>query len=809
MNKTKTIIIGSILTFFVLAIAVTIFLYTLLTKSLPETKGTVRLKGLNSEVKVFRNEYSIPQIVANNEHDLMFAYGYSVAQDRLWQMDLQRRIGEGKLSEIFGEETLEIDALFRTIGFDRIAEDLEKNLSKESRDILQAYADGINAYVQENRKKLQIEFDLLGYEPEKWEIKHSLIILRLFSWQMSLGWWTDLVNTDIIKKLGEVRAADLLPNSAQPLASQYSSPDLTDNMERINNMMQNLLGIFTIAGSNAWVISGEKSLTGHPIIANDPHLVLSAPSVWYQISLHSPNYDATGLTIPGIPGIIIGNNGKTAWSVTNSMADDCDFFSEVTDSLGLNKYFYENSWNNLTVVNEKIRIKNAEPLDFPVYYTKNGPIISNFTELKGSYEFRKQNLRVKEWTAPKGKQVSMRWCGFEMSDEILGLSLLNKSKSIIEIEEAIKYIKSPSLNFVFCDNQNIGYKLGGLIPVRNHVFGHTILPGTTSEFSWKGFVNYSELPSITNPEDKFLVSANNKIQSSFYISSLWENPARYDRITELMKSKNKFSLEDIQNFQMDDISCNAKTLVPIFINVLEKQNTKDFYFNQALTYLKNWDCSMDKSSIPASIFNVLCSKILRNILLDKLGENLFEKYCFIAIQPTNFLTKVLCENKNSWFDNLNTPGKIETREEVIYSCFIETLDFLKSNYGSETKNWRWGELHKLTLKHPFGRKKPLDRIFNIGPFETDGTNTTINCGYFDFNNPYNQVFGPSARFICDMSNPQYSYSAIASGISGQPLSNHYRDQINLMVEGKYVIMNNSVEKIQKSNFNELLLLPSK
>ena len=807
MNKTKKIIIGGAITILIFVIAVSIFLYILITKSIPATEGNIRLEGLRSEVSVYRNEYGVPQIIAENEHDLMFAFGYSVAQDRLWQMDMQRRLGEGKLSEIFGEETLELDALFRTIGLSRIAAEIEKNLSKESQDILQAYADGINAYIKENKKKLQIEFDLLGYEPEKWEIKHSLIILRLFSWQMNLSWWTDISNTEIIKKIGETKAADILNYSAHTanLASSYS--EFADNMISLNRQAENLFGLSSFAGSNAWVISGEKSETGHPMIANDPHLLLAVPSVWYQVSLHTNDMNVTGLSVPGIPGIIIGNNGKTSWSVTNGMVDDCDFFSETIDSLGLNKYFYENSWNSLEVINEKIKIKKSEPLDFPIYYTNKGPIISNFMGLKGFYEYNKQNLPIKEIGPIKGNQVSMKWSGFESSDEILGLFLLNKSKGIIEIQDAIKHIKSPALNFVFCDESNIGYKLGGLIPIRSHSMSYSILPGNASEYLWRGFVSYEDLPSITNPDDKFIVSANNKISASYYISSLWENPARYDRITQLLKTKNKFSVEDMQKIQSDVISSNAKILLPIFINALEKKNNNDFYYTQALTYLKNWDCSMDKSSISASIFNVLCSKILRNILVDDLGEDLFEKFCFIAIQPINAITRIITENKSIWFDNTNTPGVLETRDDVIYNSFIESLDFLKAKLGPETKNWRWAELHKLTLKHPFSKQKPLDKVFNLGPFETDGTNTTINCGYYDFNNPFNQVYGPSSRFICDMSNPNYSYSVISSGISGQPFSRYYGDQINLMIAGKYILLSNSQEKIQTSGFKLLKLLP--
>jgi len=783
-------------------------LYKLLTKSIPELEGSLNLEGISAETKIFRNEYGIPHIVADNNSDLMFALGYATAQDRLWQMDIQRRIGEGKLSEIFGEETIDIDALMLTIGFRRMAENLEKNLSNESRRMLQSYTDGINAYIKNNRNKLQIEFDILQYEPEPWEIKHSLIILRLFAWQMNQGWRSDLISSEIISKIGAGKAADILSGTIYSQEIYFSQQkSIAKDIADISASIEKKSGLSNFSMGNAWVISGEKSANKHPIIANDIHLFYSAPSAWYQTSLHSPDMDVTGLSIPGIPGILIGHNGKTAWGFTNGLIDDCDFYSETLDSLGLNKYLYQNSWNNLTIITEKIKIKNSSPVDYTVYMTNNGPVISAFREARAIYDYRKLNHRLKEMVPPKEKQVSMRWCGFETSDEILGLFLLNKSKSIIEIEEALKAIKSPSMNFVFCDKENIGQKLCGLAPIREKTPLNSVFSGGVTATQWKGFVNYSELPHFVNPLEKIIVSANSKSNSLSNISSFWDNPSRHNRISEQLNSKNNFTIEDFQKLQTDKISTEARILLPVFINVLEKQNSKDFYFSEALTYLKNWDCSIDKSSISATILNTFSYHLLKNILTDDLGDTLLEQYFSLPTAPGTALLKIISENKTAWFDDVNTPGKLETMDEIIIKSMIESIEFLKKSLTTETKNWRWSELHSLTIKHPLSSSRPLEKIFNLGPFGTDGSNTTIALGAFDYRIPFMDILGPVARFTCDMSNPQYSYSVISTGSSGQPFSRFYSDQTKLLLEGKNIILGNSTFEIESSNFKKLIIRP--
>jgi penicillin amidase len=494
-----------------------------------------------------------------------------------------------------------------------------------------------------------------------------------------------------------------------------------------------------------------------------------------------------------------------AWCITNGMVDECDFYIETIDSLDNNLYSYNNNWQKLTSLREKIPVNKQEPFYLTVFQTKNGPIVSPFKGMKGSYQIKQSNFQYNQDTILKGSQISMRWTGFEVSDEINGILLINRSENKSEFENGLRYIKVPGLNFTYTDATNIGYYLAAFVPIRK--YQHSFLPvsGSSTKYDWQGFIPDNELPHTWNPSEKYIVTANNKILNEYpyLISNLWESPSRAERIIEILKYKDKFSIEDFQKMQTDVISVHAKKLAPIILEVLNKLPSNDNYYNQAITYLKNWDFSISVGSISSAIFNVFFIKMLKNTFLDEMGQDLFERYCFLAFIPSNVLTKLITENRPAWFDNINTPGKMESRDEIIYQSFIEAIEYLKEKLGPETKNWRWDALHRLTLRHPFGTKKPLDQIFNIGPYETAGSNTTINSGYYDLNNPFDHVVGPSMRFVVDMANINEPRFIISSGESGQPFSSHYQDQISLLLSGKYITIYNSPDKIRRMNYNLL------
>jgi penicillin G amidase len=814
MTGRKKLFIGITISLFIVIIALLIFLHRLITKSFPVEDGSLSVENLKEEVKIYRDGYSIPYINAKNDYDLYFSFGYVVAQERLWQMDLNRRIAKGTLSEIFGEKTLTLDVFSRTIGFDRICKEIEANLNPESRNILQAYADGINCYIENNRRKLPVEFDMLKYEPEKWQVYHSILIMRLFAWEMNFAWWSDLMMGELLQKVGEKKFSDILPSypsNGITIIHEYNEKikSTLSSLIETNSQLSSSFGHSNLAGSNSWVISGNKSYTGKPLMANDPHLVLSLPSKWFLVSLHTGNYDITGASIPGIPVILIGYNNNTSWGITNAMVDESDFYLENIDTLGQNKYLYNNTWNELNIIHENILVKSRDTFKLSVYSTANGPIVSQFKDIKGFYEFHEVDLPLKGQNIISGKQISIRWTGSEISDEILGMIKINKAKNVSDFNEGIKHIKSPCLNFIYADNSNnIAYALAGRIPIRKNENSFLPVSGSNYENRWQGFIPENDMPKILNPGEGFLITANNKItdNSVYKISGIWESPSRAERIHEILISKDKFSQQDFEYIQQDVISPNAREIGKILFSTIEKEQSQDYYFNQAITYLRNWDYSISKESIPAAIFNVFLMNLLRNTFQDEMGNDLFERYCFLDFIPTNVITKLLHEEKSSWFDNINTPDKTETRDDIIKKSFTEALEFLKSEIGPQTKDWRWGTIHKLELVHPFGLQKPLDRIFNVGPYETSGSNTTINSGYYDFLKPYKHVVGPSLRCIMDLSNNDESSFVISSGQSGQAFSPHYEDQIILLLNGRYIKMYNNLNSLQ-NKINTLTLKP--
>ncbi|HLX12319.1 MAG TPA: penicillin acylase family protein, partial [Bacteroidota bacterium] len=450
MPKYTKLLLGIALTIVVIVAAVIVFLHFQVTKSFPETHGTVTLSILHAPVDVYRDEFGIPHIVATDEHDLMVATGYVHAQDRLWQMDIGRRAGEGRLAEIFDTSALAFDKLFRTLRFAALADSLEQHLHPESRAMLQEYADGVNAYIDSHQGKFPVEFDMLRYQPEHWEVKHSLLLARLMAWELNFAWWVDLSYAEIAAKVPADKFKEILPtwpDSIPPIIGQpvtnispvkkLSRPKKTalddqadqgralteTDVESIHNLLttvRNYRELFNMgtlsAGSNAWVVSGAKSVTGKPLLANDPHLKFGAPSRWYEMHLSAPGWNVEGVTIPGAPVVVIGHNDSLAWGMTNAMLDDADFYSEKLDS-SAKHYSYRDSTFTTDPREETIYIGTRDSIEFVTRATKHGPIVTDVhpvTRRAGGDSLLKANA------------ISMKWTGYEMSDELYGFYLMDR-----------------------------------------------------------------------------------------------------------------------------------------------------------------------------------------------------------------------------------------------------------------------------------------------------------------------------------------------------------------------------------------------
>jgi penicillin amidase len=780
MPKGWRIFLGIVVFFIIVLAAVTFFSYRLLTKSLPQTEGNIQLALLEKPVHVYRDEYGVPHIFAEGPADLFRAAGYVTAQDRLWQMDMNRRIAAGRLSELFGRATLETDRFLRMWGFARIATDLVATMSADSRMALEAYTDGINGFIESHQDRLPVEFSLLRYKPEKWRVEDSIAFTRLMAWRLSFSWYVDPVLAELVEKMGDAKAREIFPDFPRegPLIIQQSvQPFWTEVQPFLENglAVRDFLGITGgQVGSNSWVVSGEKSKCGKPLLANDPHLELNAPSIWYEMHLSCDEFNVIGVALPGTPGILIGHNEDIAWGLTNGMLDDVDFYIEKINPENPNQYWDGKSWLDFQTIAEEIAVKDSTPVALEIKSTRNGTIISSVhPSFQGSE-----------------RVVAMRWTGQQPSDEMAALLKLQKAKTWLDFTDAVSYFKTPAQNFVFASaSGDIGYYLGGAIPIRKNATGLFPHNGWEEKGQWSEFVPFEKQPHVLNPPENYIATANNKIiddRYPFYLTNLWEPASRADRINQVLQAKEKLSLADFRVLQTDIVSTYAQKMLPLVLETAtaELDSTKDENLRIVYDLLKDWDGRESAESIATSLFNAFTLKLIENTFKDEMGTALYENYIRLGNIPTRVIATLLENERSTWFDDVETL-EIEGRREMIVRALHDGQELLKTLAGDLVSDWAWGRIHTLTMDHPMGRQKPLDFVFNLGPFPRGGSKMTVNNSEYSLRRPFAAGLGASTRQLVDFCDLHNSLSVITTGQSGHPLSEHYKDQTPLWLEGNY------------------------
>jgi penicillin amidase len=781
VSRKSKVIIGILTVTLVIGVATVIFLRYQIRRSFPDTAGTVSLRGIQDPTHVYRDAYGVPRIAALNEHDLMFAMGFVHAQDRLWQMDLVRRAGEGRLSELFGMETVPFDKMFRIVGLRTIAEKVEAAMSEESRNRLQWYADGVNAFIGEHKGNYPIEFDMLQYDPDPWQPVHSVIVARMMAWELNLSWWSDLTYGEIAERVGLEKALDIqppYPANVPPTVSagiwhKYAS--LTGDFLKTAQSFSSLLGPAGIlGGSNAWAIGPAKSASGKAILANDTHLHLQTPARWYEIQLSAPGYNVGGMSVPGVPGVVVGRNAHIAWGVTNLMADDADFYIERLDSVDQSRYYYDGNWRPVTSREEDIRVKGDSVITIVIRSTHHGPIVTD--------------IRTPLQLATYPYVASMRWTGSEISDQIEAFNKIDRASNWTEFIHGVQEFSGPGQNFVYGDDQgNIGYWCGVKLPLRGKHSSLLPLPGWDPSTEWKGFVPFEQLPHLFNPPEGYIASANNKIVDDSYpyhISDLWEPAARIVRLNEVLGSQTRFSVQDCERLQNDAFSHQAKRMMPYVLAACQDSSFAPPDREILLEYLKNWNFIFTKEDIATTIYQEFFVTLLQKMYKDEMGDSLFHDWVLLGNIPIRVTTGLVEEGTSSWFDNVRTDS-IETRDQILRESMTDALAALRVRIGPHMKEWRWGTLHTVTLEHPFGRAKPLDRLFNIGPFPSGGGSTTLSSGEYSFNDPFAVTVGPSFRQIFDLGDAGSWRSILPPGQSGQVFHPHYSDQTQLWLNGAY------------------------
>ncbi len=797
--------------FFVISALLAPIIRALDKPALPKYEGELTIPGLHHAVRVYWEAHGIPHVLATDEHDLFLAQGYLHAQERLWQMDITRCFLGGRIAEIFGDFSLpwrelasrfrgkgsaDFDYFMRLIGIRKSALASLELLAEDDRLRLQAYSDGVNRYIERCGNKLPWEFCLLRYRPEPWRPEDSLTVGKGFAF---------LVSPALFTRLNMIAVATRLEDQPEKLRALF--PSYPEDGPTITRAVKDAAqGIWRFVngtlrgsdwhpaghGSNSWVIAPRRSATASAVLCNDPHLRMTLPPIWYLMHLRAQSsataadgYEAWGASVPGCPYVQIGHNRWIAWGVTAAACDDVDLYRERIHRLEPDCYLAGHEWRRMTRRDEVIRVRGGGAVTRIVRSTRHGPVLSDF-----GGEDR------------AGEVLAFRWTAHESGQDFRSLYSINQARDWHQFLESLSYHAAPALNFVYADRQgNIGYSLAGIIPNRCRAPSLLPLVGWEESNDWQGFIPFDELPRIYNPPDGVIATANNKIVDAsypYYLSHFFEPPHRIRRIQELLAAKPTHSLDDMAQMQLDAISLHARELIATLKSDLGQLWQDDSSVKTAADQLLRWDGACGEASVEAAIFHVFHHRLMANLLIPVLGEDLFSAYVEILNQCIVPVAQILRNPDSLWFAS-------RSRRDLIALSLSEAMAELDRELGADMKQWRWGRIHTLALTHPLGRLAFLRPALSIGPFASPGDGTTINMGFYRHSAPFRHTVGPSLRFIIDLGNFNDSSFIIPTGQSGHLFSPHDRDQTNLWRTGGLLSMSTSA--IERAALSYLVLAP--
>lgn len=825
----RRVFFSVLLIFLAIALIACAFAWHIVHRALPQVEGTINIAGLEHEVTVARDSRGVPHITAQSKSDLFFAQGYVMAQDRLWQMDVLRRAAAGELSEVFGSATIAVDRRFRVLGFRAAAARDAANGDPQFRADVEAYSHGVNRFIEDHRGALPFEFTLLRYEPKPWQTSDTLLIVAYMYESLSSSWRWDLNRSIVAPKLGPERAAYFYDQSSpydRPIvgASQPVTPKQAANRAKsptvaptaavstidreessaprdatnhpaeaelwpvaksiLDHFDQSLRGG---TGSNNWVVSGAHTASGKPLLANDTHLMLSVPDIWYLVQLSAPGFHAEGFSLPGTPNITIGHNDRIAWGFTNDGADVQDLYAEEFNPANPQEYRAHDSWVRADVRREIIHVKGKPDETMDVVTTRHGPIV----EQRGAIGY------ALKWTAlePGG-----------LSHSYFDLASANNWQ---EFRDRLRSVVGPAQNAVYADvDGHIGFIVAAHIPIRacknwppagssipaGTPCGAVPMPGNSDDYEWTGYVPFDELPQVLDPPSGIIATANGPVVGadySHYVTWLWMPPWRSDRIFKLLSEKNGMTPADFARIETDVVSESnqlvAQSLVKASATVTPRlDRTKDL-----IKRLASWDGRMTADSVEATFAEKTARAIERNMLLPLLGSDTTLEYP----SSTVFLERVLRERPAMWL-----PAGFHNYDELL----IASADFAVGKLSRETNNadvgtLKWGEQNFLLIAHPIGQTGILRRMLSIGPMPQDGATDVVKAA--------GHSFGPSMRFVADLSNWDNSFMEITTGESGQYGSAHYKDEFESWFTGRPLPAPYSGSAVQAATSSTLRLMP--
>lgn len=817
--------------------------------SFPQVEGTIQLKGLDGPVTVYRDSLGVPHIYATTMHDLFMAQGFTHAQDRFWQMDFWRHTGSGRLSEMFGKGQLETDMFLRTLGWRELAEQEYNSADPEAKAIMQAYADGVNAYLQDRQgAELSLEYVILGlltpsYRPEPWTPVHSLTWAKAMAWDLKGNINQEIERAILLKTLPAEYVDELYPPYPEdhpvivPVigenASAASSPTPYTAAQAISISQLDAVRVRLAAleallgpsgndiGSNNWVVSGELTSTGKPLLADDPHLGIQMPSIWYQVALHchpvsdSCPYNVTGFSFAGVPGVIVGHNDHIAWGVTNVGPDVMDLFIEKINPENPNQYEYMGEWVDMDIRTETIQVGGGEPVEIEIRSTIHGPIISDvFGPLKPrAVATDGPELPFNERTAgvefPEQYAIALRWTALEPTKVFRAVWSFNKAKNWDEFRAAAADFAVPAQNLVYADIEgNIGYQMPGTIPIRKNGDGRLPVPGWTGEYDWLGYVAYEELPYVFNPESGYVATANNQVEPRegypYLISTDYDWGYRAKRIVELIENApGPIDVAYFQKMHADAYDGSAAFLVPYLLDV--EMTQAELVGTRRL--LEGWDYQMTADSAPAALYAAFWNRFLTNTFADDLPE---------GMAPTGssrwfeVMRRIIDDNNSHWFDDVTTPDVVETRDQVMLASFEQAIVDVKIRLRADLTQWRWGDLHVANFENQtLGQSgiAPIEALFNRGGFGTGGGASIVNATGWRVGQGFEVTSVPSFRMIVDFSNFNNSLGIHTTGQSGHAYHPHYIDMAPIWAGVGYAPMLWSESEVSGAAASVLQLVP--
>ena len=763
-----------------------------LRQSLPVVDGTLEVAGLEAPALIVRDRHAVPHIEAASFEDAIFAQGFVHAQDRLWQMDFRRRLGSGRLAEVLGAAALPTDRFIRTLGFERAAKASIAHLRPDTVALLEAYAAGVNAYLSTRTGPLPLEFLILGYEPEPWTPADSLVWMRVLALDLSGNWRDELLRARLARRLSSDQIADLWPQSmaSAPITLVELAQGLPADALAAALPPAPPPGL----GSNAWVLDGSRTASGAPLLANDPHLGLSAPGPWYLAHLKAPGRELIGATMPGLPGVVLGHNGTIAWGFTNTGPDTQDLFVERVHPGDRSRYLTPDGSAPFAIRDEVILVDGAEPENLRVRETRHGPVLSDLlpTTATGTVLESDQVLAL-SWTALAEDDVSI--------EALLDLGAARDWPAFVA---AARGNGTPMQNVLYADTAgHIGFIAPGRVPIRGQGDGRWPVPGWTGEFDWQGAIPFAELPRGLDPPDGAFVNANNRIVAEDYPYTLtadWDPPHRARRIVEAL-ADTRHDIASFARLQADQLSLLARDLLPLMLEAAPQSGAGA----AAHAQLAAWDHVMRPDAAEPLIFAAWYRELSRAIYADELGD-LFHAYWGVRPQ---FMEHVL-RRRPVWCDDIGT-ATVETCTMQAAKALELALADLKRRYGGDADAWRWGEAHPARMLHPIFKDQPvLARLFAI-EHPSGGDNVTVNVGHYRPANeadPFASVHAASYRGLFDLDALERSRFIANTGQSGNPLSAHYGDLAELWAMGETVAMTTEAATYRADAIGSLTLAPA-